>query len=1218
MQRMSSVPTIQRFLIGAGIALLAVGGQLLLRAGYAYAGAIGLVGGAFVFAYAFRSDPNTLYKLNINVSVWRLPREWLILGSIVVAAGLSIASLVLLDVYEPSQRFWTVYVLSIVTIVAAPIGVIVYDCIRGACRPSASWLWLLAILVLAAATRLVGLASLPFGTWYDEAANGLEALRILNEPQYKPVYTDGVNSSGHYLYMIVAAFRTFGVSTQSVRIISALAGVGTVAAAYIAGRELYGRSLGLALAFMLAISRWSINFSRLGMYNALTPFFEFLAVAFLLRALRRNRLEDYVLAGVSLGLGLCFYSAFQLFLVAVGVFLLYIILSEWRPGSRYWIGLVIVALSALIVVMPLIKFAYQRPESYFARVQNTSIFSDKQPEDRIPALLENARKHALMFNVKGDPNGRHNLPGEPMLDPITAALFVIGIALSLSRIRSPIPLFLLIWLVIGLMGGVLSLDFEAPQSLRSIATMPVVYILAVMPLYLLNTVWVTEGGRYTPHATMGFIALLLLPSATYNLDTYFRKQANDFATWNAYSTPETLAAGILNSLEPDTRAYVISLYNSHPTLRFLASDGVEYERLETTAALPIVDPSDASLSLILDADRYDLYQEALRLYPNAEHEEYRAPFGGPVVLYTVLASKEDRAAIQGFTGSYGSPVDPAQVVEHKDAVIDMVWPDDAPLESPFSVEWTGVLAAAAYGPYQFRLASPADAALYINETPVIENNADEDGHGSVILPRGLHQIRITADSGDGPMQLLWRTPNRETEVLPAWQIFSDPVTNNGLLGRYYTGGDWSGTPAMEQIDSGFDMYFHIPILPRPYTVEWSGMIAIPESGRYGFGVKSNDESELRIDGELIAASNGEAQYDEGSIDLEAGLHEIAIRYADRSDHTFFSAYWAPPPGAASQGRQIIPDEILFPPLGNYERIEMPEFSEFGSEPSSSVETDDRFITNPVVAETLVDGLHAPGGIAVVPDGVVVAIPEQSQVLVYGMDGKLDKILEHPQSEFVEPFDITVSEDGHVYVLDADAGEIVEYDGALGHPRILKLQPDQVNRARGIGAAGNDGLWIAQTPGGQLLYFDLAEESVRSVPANQHMASFGEAQPVDIAAMEDGSFFVTDAGVHKLSIYNDRAMRMWSIDIPVANTLNGSHLAPSGNGTVYMTVPEMGSVIEVDSSGGVIGSWTLQTDDGKNVKPVSIAVDDDGAIIVSDVDGGRLVRFYPTEMGNALQ
>ena len=94
----------------------------------------------------------------------------------------------------------------------------------------------------------------------------------------------------------------------------------------------------------------------------------------------------------------------------------------------------------------------------------------------------NAAKHLLMFNYRGDPNGRHNLPGEPMLDYATSVFAVLGAGLALTRLREPRQFLLPIWLLIMLAGGVFSLDFEAPQSLRAIGSLPPAYLLAGLAL----------------------------------------------------------------------------------------------------------------------------------------------------------------------------------------------------------------------------------------------------------------------------------------------------------------------------------------------------------------------------------------------------------------------------------------------------------------------------------------------------------------------------------------------------------------------------------------------------------------------------------------------------------------------------------------------------------------------------------------------------------------
>ncbi|PJF45618.1 MAG: hypothetical protein CUN48_17970, partial [Candidatus Thermofonsia Clade 3 bacterium] len=141
-------------------------------------------------------------------------------------------------------------------------------------------------------------------------------------------------------------------------------------------------------------------------------------------------------------------------------------------------------------------------------------------------LWANVRRHLLMFNVFGDPNGRHNLPGNPMLDAVTAPLLVVGAAYALRRMAQPAYLFLLLWMLFGLMGGALSLDFEAPQSLRANAALPVAYILAALPLATLSRAWMLAAGRYYPQALRAPAFLLAIAVIDLNAYTYFVRQAN--------------------------------------------------------------------------------------------------------------------------------------------------------------------------------------------------------------------------------------------------------------------------------------------------------------------------------------------------------------------------------------------------------------------------------------------------------------------------------------------------------------------------------------------------------------------------------------------------------------------------------------------------------------------------------------------------------------------
>ncbi|MCB0083813.1 MAG: hypothetical protein KDE47_22895, partial [Caldilineaceae bacterium] len=78
--------------------------------------------------------------------------------------------------------------------------------------------WLLGalfvILAVAAFMRLYRFGDLPFGTWYDEAAAGLLAQRMLNDPNWRPVFPGSINVTAHYIYLVYTSFKLFGISTQ--------------------------------------------------------------------------------------------------------------------------------------------------------------------------------------------------------------------------------------------------------------------------------------------------------------------------------------------------------------------------------------------------------------------------------------------------------------------------------------------------------------------------------------------------------------------------------------------------------------------------------------------------------------------------------------------------------------------------------------------------------------------------------------------------------------------------------------------------------------------------------------------------------------------------------------------------------------------------------------------------------------------------------------------
>jgi hypothetical protein len=134
------------------------------------------------------------------------------------------------------------------------------------------------------------------------------------------------------------------------------------------------------------------------------------------------------------------------------------------------------------------------------------------------------------------------------------------------------------------------------------------------------------------------------------------------------------------------------------------------------------------------------------------------------------------------------------------------------------------------------------------------------------------------------------------------------VPVRGLLGTYYNGEIEDAATAFTRIDSFIDMYIHYTPLPRPYTVEWTGLIDIPTPGTWTFGLDLNGEAELWLDDQAVIKGTTDNNPAEGQIALTAGQHRIRLHFLDNRGGSLIHLYWTPPAGE----KQIVPTTALEP------------------------------------------------------------------------------------------------------------------------------------------------------------------------------------------------------------------------------------------------------------------------------------------------------------------
>ncbi len=219
-------------------------------------------------------------------------------------------------------------------------------------------LYLIFILCLAAATRLIGLGLHPQGVLPDEAYGAYNAFGILTEgidswgypfPVYYVAWGSGQSVLNSYL--AIPFYLVFGVNIFAFRMPQALIGIWGVYAAYVIGRETISKRFGLLFAFVLAINPWHIMNTRYNLDANMAPGLFLIAFSFLVLMLKKN--PGYAI-GAAVFFGATLYC-YVLSWIVVPLFLLFFVLLYWKqiPKDRY----LLIATGVLFVLaLPLLLF----------------------------------------------------------------------------------------------------------------------------------------------------------------------------------------------------------------------------------------------------------------------------------------------------------------------------------------------------------------------------------------------------------------------------------------------------------------------------------------------------------------------------------------------------------------------------------------------------------------------------------------------------------------------------------------------------------------------------------------------------------------------------------------------------------------------------------------------------------------------------------------------
>jgi 4-amino-4-deoxy-L-arabinose transferase-like glycosyltransferase len=418
------------------------------------------------------------------------------------------------------------------------------------------YIWLALIFAVALVLRFYRLDDLPYGLWRDEARHGLIALHMLQESAYRPIYVaaNGVNMPALGFYPFALVIKLFGVHDWTMRTITALAGALTVFPLYALVKEQF-KSVPIALlaAALLAASSWHITLSRFSFPSVFEPLLALTGLWLLMKVIYQsistspdattNRahvpkasLGMLVVAGVCLGLAVQNYHTGRV--VPVVALLLLFITFTIIPFRRWLKLLGMLTAGMVLALLPLLIYATTNPAAFNQRVGRVFIMGEESREGRAPlaVLDETVGKHAMMFNLQGDSNGRHHAPDKPMLDFLTGLGLLIGLGVVLRLWMYFMFLFPALAAAISIAPSLLAV--EGPHAMRSIGAIAFVVIIASIGYTELGATlraflfpyW--QAMRERPSRTIMAMSVALMAIViALNSWTYFGFMAKEPAVW---------------------------------------------------------------------------------------------------------------------------------------------------------------------------------------------------------------------------------------------------------------------------------------------------------------------------------------------------------------------------------------------------------------------------------------------------------------------------------------------------------------------------------------------------------------------------------------------------------------------------------------------------------------------------------------------------------------
>ena len=355
-----------------------------------------------------------------------------------------------------------------------------------------------AILLVAAFLRLYRLDAIPPGWTHDEAGHGHDAVAILHGA--RPIYeTVGYGREPLYDYVVAGLMALIGPASFALRLASVISGLGTLAITFAWVRLAFDSPTALAAVALQAASFWSLATSRQALRSSLLPaLFTFAVYLFWRSTYRPKTLPGelplrasrwpMVLFALFIGATLYTYIPARVMWIVFPVFLIYLRFCHRVTFRRVWLATLAAIVVGLLLFAPLLLYLQAHPGAEQRLAMLDAPLQALRTGD-VAVILNRAWSGAMAFFIpgQGDDFLAYTIPGRPFFDPLTGALFLVGLVIVPGALARAGVCFRID--LVPRSASAPTLVTGAPASItRSIAALPVAFLFPALA--------VVEGARW--------------------------------------------------------------------------------------------------------------------------------------------------------------------------------------------------------------------------------------------------------------------------------------------------------------------------------------------------------------------------------------------------------------------------------------------------------------------------------------------------------------------------------------------------------------------------------------------------------------------------------------------------------------------------------------------------------------------------------------------------